>query len=51
MALDKNRIPQASVQISEFLTTLEEMSKTEQILTSEAVWLLKLNAQYLRSQL
>jgi hypothetical protein len=50
-ALDKNRIPQASVQISEFLTTLEEMSKTEQILTSEAVWLLKLNAQYLRSQL
>ncbi len=51
MALDKNRIPQARVQISKFLTTLEEMSKTEQILTSEAVWLLKLNAQYLRSQL
>lgn len=51
MALDKNQIPQARVQISKFLTTLEEMSKTEQILTAEAVWLLKLNAQYLRSQL
>jgi hypothetical protein len=50
-ALDKNRIPQARVQISEFLRTLDGLSKTEQILTSEAVWLLKLNAQYLRSQL
>ena len=51
MALDKNRIPQARVQISEFLRTLDGLSKTEQVLTSEAVLLLKLNAEYLQSQL
>ena len=51
LALDKNRITQARFQISEFLTTLEGMSETEEVLTSEAVLLLKINAQYLRSQL
>ena len=51
LALDKNRIPQARFQISEFLRTLDGLSETEQVLTSEAVLLLKLNAQYLRSQL
>jgi hypothetical protein len=50
-ALDKNRIPQARVQISEFLRTLDGLSKTEQVLTSEAVLLLKLNAEYLQNQL
>ena len=50
-ALDKNRIPQARFKISEFLRTLDGLSKTEQVLTSEAVLLLKLNAEYLQNQL
>lgn len=46
-ALDKNQIAQARSRISEFLTTLESVSKTEKVLTSEATSMLKINAQYL----
>lgn len=50
-ALDKNQIAQARSRISEFLTTLESVSKTEKVLTSEATSMLKINAQYLLNKL
>ncbi len=50
-ALNKNQIARARSRISEFLTTLESVSKTEKVLTSEATSMLKINAQYLLNKL
>ncbi|MDE0184684.1 MAG: hypothetical protein OXP71_04430 [Candidatus Poribacteria bacterium] len=50
-ALSSNKVAQARSQILEFLAILKLKSKTENILTSEATSMLKINAQYLLGKL